>query len=77
MNDGKDCDLPQNGLWRALDKVLSITCAGDPCQRCFLGTLGAQVNDRKDCDLPQNGVWRDLGKVLSITCAGDPLQKYL
>ena len=60
-----------------LGKVLSITCAGDPRQKCFWGILGAQVNDRRDCELPHNGVCRVLGIVLSITCAVNPLQKYL
>ena len=54
---------------------MSITCAGDPHQKCFWGILGAQVIDGKDCELPQKVVWRVLGKVLSITCAGNPCQK--
>ena len=28
-------------------RVLSFTCAGDPAQKWFWGTLGAQVIDRK------------------------------
>ena len=47
MNDRKNCDLPQKGLWRALDQVLSITCAGNPSQKCLWGTSGAQVIDKK------------------------------
>ena len=35
------------------DKVLSITCAGDPCQKYLWGTLGAQVIDRKKGNRPQ------------------------
>ena len=27
---------------------MSITCAGDPFQKCLWGTLGAQVNDTKN-----------------------------
>ena len=77
MNDGKDCDLPQKAVLRLLGKVLSITCAGNPSQKCLWGTLGAQVNDRKRRHLPQKVVWRALGKVLSFTCAGNPSQKYL
>ena len=52
MIDTKGRHLPQNGLWRALARVLSFTCAGDPCQKYLWGTLGAQVIDRKERHLP-------------------------
>ena len=55
---------------------MSITCAVDPRQKWFWGTLGAQVIDTKESDSPQKGVWRVLGRVLSFTCAGDPSQKW-
>ncbi len=28
--------------------IVSITCAGDPCQKYLWGTSGAQVIDRKE-----------------------------
>ena len=31
---------------------VSITCAGDPCQKCLRGILGAQVIDTKQGHLP-------------------------
>ena len=55
---------------------MSITCAGNPCQKCLWGILGAQVIDRKQGYLPQKGLWRVHGRVLSFTCAGDPSQKW-
>ena len=45
--DTKQGHLPQNKLWRGLDRVLSFTCAAYPLQKYLWGTLGAQVIDRK------------------------------
>ena len=56
---------------------MSITCAGDPCQKHLCGILGAQVIDTKQGHRPQKGLWRVFERVLSFTCAGNPLQKYL
>ena len=77
MIDTKQGHLPQKGLWRAIARVLSFTCAGDPSQKYLWGTLGAQVIDMKQGHLPQKGLWQALGEVLSFTCALDPAQKYL
>ena len=47
MIDTKEGHLPQKGLWRGLDRVLSFTCAGNPSQKYLWGILGAQVIDTK------------------------------
>ena len=51
--DRKLGHLPQNNLWRGLDRVLSFTCAAYPIQKYLWGTLGAQVIDTKQGHLPQ------------------------
>ena len=56
---------------------MSITCAGNPCQKYLWGIVGARVIDTKERYLPQKGLWWVFDEVLSFTCAGDPYQKYL
>ena len=50
--DTKQGYLPQNKLWRGLDRVLSFTCAGGPSQKYLWGILGAQVIDTKPRHMP-------------------------